>query len=159
MGPFTLVDIVMAAIQRDASCVAKHKVNGAWTEISSNQLHQAVVTLAGILDSWGILKGDRIAILSENRPEWAITDFATVSIGAVDVPIYATLTAEQEAVILKDSRARILFVSSREQLEKFTSIEEKTAIEKVVIFDQLESPLENNWVPLIEWSSIFSSPS
>src|SRR3954462_5678070 len=159
MGPFTLIDIVMAAIERDAACVAKHKINGRWTEISSKQLHQTVVTLAEKLKSWGISKGDRVAILSENRPEWAITDFAAVSIGAVDVPIYATLTADQAAVILKDSGARILFVSSRDQLEKFTSIEEKTAIEKVVIFDQLESPLENNWVPLSEWSSIFSSPS
>src|SRR5436309_6812092 len=142
MGPFTLIDIVLAAIDRDAACVAKYKVSGAWTEISSQQLHQAVVKLAGTLESWGIAKGDRVAILSENRPEWAITDFAAISIGAVDVPIYATLTAEQAAVILKDSGARILFVSNREQLEKFTSIEEKTAIEKVVIFDPLESPIE-----------------
>jgi long-chain acyl-CoA synthetase len=159
MGPFTLVDIVMAAVERESASVAKHKINGTWIDISPKQLRQGVVALAKALESWGIAKGERIAILSENRPEWAITDFAAVSIGAVDVPIYATLTAEQAAVILKDSGARILFVSSREQLEKFTSIEEKTAIEKVVIFDQLESPLENNWVPLSEWSSIFSSPS
>src|SRR3954471_6672950 len=158
MGPFTLVDIVMAAVERESASVAKHKINGTWIDISPKQLRQGVVALAKALESWGIAKGERIAILSENRPEWAITDFAAVSIGAVDVPIYATLTAEQAAVILKDSGARILFVSSREQLEKFTSIEEKTAIEKVVIFDPLESPIENNWVPLIEWSSIFSSP-
>jgi long-chain acyl-CoA synthetase len=116
-----------------------------------------VVVLARTLQEWGIRKGDRIAIVSENRPEWAITDFAALSIGAVDVPIYATLTGEQAAAIIKDSGARILFVSSREHLEKFSSIEEKTAIEKVVIFDALDNPVENNWVPLVEWSSLFSS--
>src|SRR3954465_14131390 len=128
MGPFTLIDIVMAAIERDAACVAKHKINGRWTEISSKQLHQAVVTLAEKLKSWGISKGDRVAILSENRPEWAITDFAAVSIGAVDVPIYATLIAEQAAVILKDSGARVLFLAGQEQFNKFLSIQEQVAV-------------------------------
>src|SRR5262249_35040065 len=130
-GPVTLIDVVMAATQRGSYCVAKHKVGGQWTDISSREMRDAVVTLSRALESWGIGKGDRIAIRSENRPEWAITDFAALSIGAVDIPIYSTLTGEQAALILKDSGARILFVSSREQLEKFTSIEEKTAIEKV----------------------------
>src|SRR5437868_5141001 len=154
MGPITLVDIILSAVGRDAACVAKQKIDDRWTDISSKQLHNLVVLLARSLQDWGIRKGDRIAILSENRPEWAITDFAALSIGAVDVPIYATLTAEQAAAILKDSGARIAFLSSREQIEKFSSIEEKTSIEKVVIFDELDRPLENNWVPLVEWSSI-----
>src|SRR3954464_3649048 len=160
MGPFTLIDIVMAAIERDAACVAKHKVNGAWTEINSKQLHQAVVTLAGILDSWGISKGDRIAILSENRPEWAITDFATVSIGAVDVPIYATLIGEQAAVILKDSGARVLFLSSREQFEKFVSLQNEVAIEKVVVFDDVpvEDLQKQSKAQVFSWKSLLSAP-
>src|SRR3954467_807121 len=160
MGPFTLVDIVMAAIDRDAACVAKHKVNGAWTEISSKELHQAVVTLAGILDSWRISKGDRIAILSENRPEWAITDFAAVSIGAVDVPIYATLIGEQAAVILKDSGARVIFLSSREQFEKFVSLQNEVAIEKVVVFDDVpvEELQKQSKAQVFSWKSLFSAP-
>jgi len=160
MGPFTLVDIVTAAIERDAACVARHKVNGAWTEISSKQLHRAVVTLAGVLDSWGIAKGDRIAILSENRPEWAITDFAAVSIGAVDVPIYATLIGEQAAVILKDSGARVLFLSCREQFEKFFSIQAEVAIEKVVIFEDvpLEDLQKQSKAQVFSWDSLLSAP-
>jgi len=160
MGPFTLVDIVTAAIERDAACVARHKVNGAWTEISSKQLHRAVVTLAGVLDSWGIAKGDRIAILSENRPEWAITDFAAVSIGAVDVPIYATLIGEQAAVILKDSGARVLFLSCREQFEKFVSIQAEVAIEKVVIFEDvpLEDLQKQSKAQVFSWDSLLSAP-
>jgi long-chain acyl-CoA synthetase len=135
-------------------------VNGAWTEISSKQLHRAVVTLAGVLDSWGIAKGDRIAILSENRPEWAITDFAAVSIGAVDVPIYATLIGEQAAVILKDSGARVLFLSCREQFEKFVSIQAEVAIEKVVIFEDvpLEDLQKQSKAQVFSWDSLLSAP-
>jgi long-chain acyl-CoA synthetase len=160
MGPFTLVDIVIAAMERDAACVAKHKVNGAWTEISSKQLQGAVVTLAGVLDSWGIAKGDRIAIFGENRPEWAITDFAAVSIGVVDVPIYATLIGEQAAVILKDSGARVLFLSSREQFGKFVSIQAEVAVEKVVVFDDvpLEELQKQSKAQVFSWKSLFSAP-
>ncbi|MFL6299150.1 MAG: AMP-dependent synthetase/ligase [Terriglobales bacterium] len=158
MGPFTLVDIVMAAIERDASCVAKHKASGAWTEISSKELHQAVVSLAGTLDSWGISSGERVAIFSENRPEWAITDFAAVSIGVVDVPIYATLIAEQAAVILKDSGARVLFLSTREQFEKFVSIQNAVTVEKVVVFDDvpIDDLQKKTNARVFSWKSLIS---
>src|SRR5256885_5246662 len=156
MGPFTLTDIILAAVGREETCVAKHRVNGQWTDISSKQLRENVVTLAQHLQAWGIEKGDRIAILSENRPEWAITDFAALSIGAVDVPIYATLIAEQTAGILKDSGARVLFLSNNEQYRKFVSIQEQTAVEKVVIFDPIETEPDKSWVPTTAWEEIFS---
>src|SRR5438067_3848529 len=138
MGPFTRTDIILAAVGREETCVAKHRVNGQWTDISSKQLRENVVTLAQHLQAWGIEKGDRIAILSENRPEWAITDFAALSIGAVDVPIYATLTAEQAAAILKDSGVRILFLSSKDQLNKFATIRQETKVEQVIVFDEVD---------------------
>ena len=78
--------------------------------------------MAGALRRWGVAKGDRVAILSENRPEWMIADFASLLLGAVTVPIYATLTAEQTAYILRDSGARVVFVSSEAQLQKVLSI-------------------------------------
>src|SRR4051812_6996831 len=152
MGPFTIIDIVMAAVGRDSVCVAKHRSDGLWRDISSKQLHDSVVTLARTLQDWGIKKGDRVAILSENRPEWAIADFAVLSIGAVDVPIYATLIAEQVAAILKDSGARIAFVSSKEQLEKLLSIQDQTLIEKIVIFDEVDDGRA------IRWRTLFSAP-
>jgi len=152
MGPFTIIDIIMAAVGRDSACVAKHRVDGHWTDITSKLLHDSVVTLARTLQDWGIRKGDRVAILSENRPEWAIADFAVLSIGAVDVPIYATLIAEQVAAILKDSGARIAFVSSKEQLEKLLSIQDQTLIEKIVIFDEVDDGRA------IRWRTLFSAP-
>src|SRR3954463_6023410 len=153
MGPFTIIDIIMAAVSRDSACVAKHRIDGRWTNISSKQLHDSVVTLAGTLQDWGIKKGDRVAILSENRPEWAIADFAALSIGAVDVPIYATLIPEQIAAILKDSGARIAFVSNKEQLEKLLTIQDQTSIEKIVIFDEVADATKK----AIPWKTLLSA--
>jgi long-chain acyl-CoA synthetase len=94
-----------------------------------------VIATARSLASWGIGRGDRVAILSENRPEWAVADFATMLLGAADVPIYPTLTEEQTLVILQDSGVRLAFVSSVEQLKKILAIKHRTAIEKVVVMD------------------------
>jgi long-chain acyl-CoA synthetase len=157
MGPSTLIDIILAAVGRGSGCVAKHKVSDRWTDISSQQLRDSVITLARTLQDWGIRKGDRVAILSENRPEWAITDFATLSIGAADVPIYATLIAEQAAAILKDSGARIAFVSSKEQLEKLLAIQDQIKIEKIVVFDDdLSGSESKRRIPVIGWRALFS---
>jgi len=68
---------------------------GLWQPISSDQIYQRVRALAQAFLSWGAKKGDRIALIAENRWEWAVTDFASLAIGAVDVPIYPTLTGEQ----------------------------------------------------------------
>jgi long-chain acyl-CoA synthetase len=93
--------------------------------------------MARTLRQWGIGKGDRVAILSENRPEWMIVDFACVSSGIVDVPIYSTLTAEQTLYILENSGARVACVSTQEQLKKVQSIQARTKLEKIVVFDDL----------------------
>ncbi len=70
---------------------------GQWQPISSDQIYQRVRALAKVFLDWGVQKGDRIALIAENRWEWAVTDFAALAIGAVDVPIYPTLTGEQIA--------------------------------------------------------------
>ena len=80
-------------------------------------------------------KGDRVILLSENRPEWAIADFACLLLGAVDVPIYATQTSEQCLFVLQNSEARVAFVSSRQQYEKIAAIREQTKLEYIVIMD------------------------
>ena len=114
----TLADIFFASLAHDLERHVVFKRGSAWQVISSRQLYGYVATLARILKQWGIRKGDRVAILSENRPEWIIADFACVSTGIVDVPIYATLTAEQTLYLLQNSGARVIFVSTLEQLRK-----------------------------------------
>jgi len=107
----------------------------AWQTFSGMQIYQRVRAFADALSGWGILKGDRIAILAENRWEWAVADFAALAMGAVDVPIYPTLTAEQIGVLLIDSGARVVVVSTRQQYDKVEAMRSQTAVEKVVLMD------------------------
>ena len=110
---------------------------GTWYNISSRELYTRVLHTARHLQNWGILKGDRVALIAENRFEWAVTDWACLLIGAVDVPIYPTLTADQTKFILKNSGARVLVVSTQKQLDKVASIKSGTDLEHMVVMDEV----------------------
>ncbi len=113
---------------------------GVWHDVSSRQLYGCVHRTARQLEDWGIRKGDRVALLAENRMEWPVTDFACLAIGAVDVPIYPTLTAEQAAFALKNSGARAIFLSTKQQLEKVLAIKAGMNLERIVVMDEIEDP-------------------
>ena len=93
-----------------------------WEAISAERALADVESLALGLGHLGIRRGDRVALLSENRYEWAVSDLAVVGIGAVTVPIYATLTLEQCRHILADSGARAVIVSNAAQLAKIRAL-------------------------------------
>jgi long-chain acyl-CoA synthetase len=133
--PRTVNDVFLSVVDRNLPCVMQYKLNESWKTISSRQLYQYVAGTARALQNWGIHHGDRIAILSENRPEWAIADFASLLLGAITVPIYPTLTPEQIAYMLKDSGARVVFVSTEIQLKKFLAIQNQTQVEHIVIMN------------------------
>ena len=139
----TLVDVValVAASKRERAVLWQDE-SGNWHPLSSAQLLARVYTLANAFRSWGIVKGDRIALLAENRWEWPVVDFATLVLGAVDVPIYPTLTAEQIAVLLIDSGARVAVVSTEAQYQKIASVRSQTPLERIVVMDQV-AELEN----------------
>lgn len=139
MPPHTLNDIFFAVVDRKQDQVMLAREASFWRSISSQELYRNVAGVARAFVHWGIKKGDRIAILSENRAEWAIADFASLLLGAVVVPIYSTLTAAQTAYILADSGARVAVVSTEEQLNKVLSIKQQTAVEKVLVIDPVES--------------------
>ena len=139
----TLCDVFFVATNRELPRAMSYKKDGRWVDISTRELYASVVTVARALESWGIGKGDRVAILSENRPEWVFADFASLLLGAVDVPIYPTLTAEQICYMLNDSGARIAFVSTEEQLKKILSICGKTSLEKIVMMDEVQTSAAN----------------
>jgi len=139
MQPQTLNDIFYAIIERRQERVMLAREHNRWVPISAQELYRNVAGTARALRHWGVAKGDRVAILSENRPEWPVTDFASLLLGAVSVPIYATLTALQTSYILRDSGAKVVVVSSEEQLKKVLSIRDQTAIEKIVIMDPVET--------------------
>jgi long-chain acyl-CoA synthetase len=114
----------------------KHKVAGQWRDISSDEFRLAVEEASLGLRALGVEKGDRVALLSENRPEWAIADLATLAAAAVVVPIYATLTAPQALYILNDSEAKVLFVSTPTQRQKLQEIRAQAkCLRQVVAFD------------------------
>ena len=131
----TLNEVFLAVVERNSDRVMQTRESGAWKPISSAQLQAQVFATARQLQAWGIGKGDRVAILSENRPEWAIADFATLLLGAIDVPIYATQIAEQCVYLLQHSEATIAFVSTRKQYEKIASIQHQTKVARIVIMD------------------------
>src|SRR5215467_5114569 len=126
MSLATLNDIFYSIVDRGSERVMLHRHPIEWVPISSRELYRDVTGVACAMGSWGISKGDRVAILSENRPEWMIADFACQLLGAVSVPIYSTLTAEQVAFILEDAGVRAIFVSSEQQLRKVQSIRDRT---------------------------------
>ncbi len=139
MKPETLNDIFSAIVERDLERVMMFQEGSRWNPISAKELWRYVFGIAGTLVRWGIGKGDRVAILSENRPEWTITDFACLQLGAVVVPMYATLTAQQASYILSDSGAKVVVVSSESQLEKALSCLKQTCVERVVVMDRVET--------------------
>jgi long-chain acyl-CoA synthetase len=110
-------------------------VQGEWKPITSAEAYGRVRALAARLSEWGVVKGDRVAIISENRWEWPVTDFAALVLGAVDVPLYLTLTPEQVGYMLRDSGAKVAVVSSWEQVEKLHAAGPLPALEQVVVMD------------------------
>jgi len=138
MIPETLNDIFFAVVERDQRVVMMHRAQGRWVSISAAELYRKVLGVACGLEQWSIGPGDRVAIMSENRPEWTIADFACLLIGAVVVPIYPTLIAEQAADLLQDSGARAVFVSSEKQLQKILKVRSRTRVERIAVMDATE---------------------
>lgn len=139
MKPETLNDIFLAIVERKEYPVMLARKASQWQPISSQQFYSDVAGMARTLDLWGLSKGDRLAILSENRYEWAVWDFASLLLGVVVVPVYSTLTSEQTEYILGDSGARVVVVSTESQLKKIVSIKGRTALERIVLMDSLET--------------------
>src|SRR5512146_2659545 len=117
-GVRTLCDIFRGAAESGKPDLLISKVGGRWTPISAADFGFTVRALSLGLNQLGIQPGDRVAILSENRPEWAMADYAIVCGGSWSVPLYPTLPAGQIAPLLSDSGARAIFVSTAEQLAK-----------------------------------------
>ena len=110
--------------------------------ITYTELGRRVYAFARALHELGVRKGDRVSILSENCPEWAITDWATLCLGAITVPIYPTLTAPQVQEILRDSEPKVLVVSDKKQLRKACEAVEGTGLNPQMICIEPDSGSE-----------------
>ena len=156
MSLATLNDLFFAAMERRLDRAQLYRADGEWRAIGSAEFGRNVARVAHSLHEWGIGKGDRVAILSENRPEWTTADFAALLLGVVTVPIYSTLTAEQTATLLQDSGARVLFLSSRAQLDKMAPVFANTKIERIVLMDSAEG-VSGLAIPCVEMAQITAS--
>ncbi|MFN3638617.1 MAG: AMP-dependent synthetase/ligase [Chloroherpetonaceae bacterium] len=117
------------------------KVNGKYQGITHDELHREVLAFAGFLKSIGIEKGDRVAILSENRPQWVVVDMATMMIGAVNVPLYPSLPPNQIAYIIQNSECRAVITSTMLQLNKIRKIRaEVPTVKAVISINELDAP-------------------
>ncbi len=111
------------------------KKNGRYESISYAEMERKVAGVVSSFTSLGLRAGDRVAILSENRPEWAITDIAAQVAGLVTVPIYPSLTPEEIRYILSDSGARLIAVSTKEQFAKIAFIYKGLPLAGVLAFN------------------------
>ncbi len=122
-APGTINALFFDAVERfDRPDALVHKVRGVWEPLSHRAILERVRRTALGMSRLGIQAQDRVAILSENRPEWVIADYACLCSSVTDVPIYPTLPAEQIPYLLNDSGARAIFVSNAEQAKKIASI-------------------------------------
>jgi long-chain acyl-CoA synthetase len=113
------------------------KVEGRWRDITHHELADQVQDLSLGLLELGVRPGDRVAILSENRPEWAAADYACLAACCTDVPIYPTLPPKQIEYILRDSGAVAIFVSNEPLLDKILAVRaELPDLRHVIAFDR-----------------------
>lgn len=98
------------------------KREGAWRQVTWRDYGERVFEIAWALKSAGLRAGERVAILSQTRPEWAFLDQAILSLGGVTVPVYPSLTADEVAYILRDSNARFVFAENASQVDKLSPL-------------------------------------
>jgi len=135
--PATLSELfVRAAAEFDLPGALNYKKDGEWKKISSNEIVTRAEYIALGLYSLGLRKGDRVAILAPNSPEWTLSDAGCQFAGVIDVPIYTTLAPDSVRYIIDDSAARLLFLQDREAYEHIrTAIKDCSSVEKIVLFD------------------------
>jgi len=138
MNRGTLTQLFFTTVDRHAGLPAafRSKVGGAWVSITHRQALERVQAISLGLRELGIQPGDKVAIVSENRPEWALADYACLCARTTDVPVYPTLTAKQTEYILRDSEAVAVFVSTAAQLAKILEVKANLpGLKHVIVFD------------------------
>ena len=135
--PVTLVDVFnRVARKHKRPDTLNYKTGGQWASISSDEMLARVKHIAAGLHAIGARRGDRVALLSDSRVEWTLTDAGSIFAGTVDVPIYPTLTPSQVRYILNDSGACILFLADRQKYDEIKdALGECPEVKHVIFFD------------------------
>ena len=134
----TLLDYFRFAVASGKTELLVSKVGGSWTPLSASEFGERTQGLALGLALLGVDREDRVAILSENRPEWPMADFAALALGALTVPIYTSYLAPQVEYILRDSLAKVVFVSNAIELQKVVDVRDRCPdLKHVIVVDHV----------------------
>ena len=118
------------------------KVDGAWKECSSFEFWTNATRVSYAFWAMGLQKDEKVAIISNNRPEWNMLDMGMLQIGVVNVPLYTTLSPQETQFILNDSGAKMIFVSDHSLYEKVQSIRSQLPeVREVITFDKIEGAM------------------
>ena len=146
MSKLAIMPLFLETIKKCGEKEALRSKNkeGNYYSLTYNEFNEKVTALALTLIQWGIKEGDRVAVLSEDSPEWVISDLGIISASAINVPIYPTLKPEQIKYILNDCQAKIIIVSNQMQAEKILKIEKDLpALTNMLIVEDIELKSEN----------------
>ena len=151
MEPTRLFDLLeYAKINHPFSNALNTKHNGKWEALSTHDYSKKANYISSSLINMGVNPGDKIAMISStNRSEWSIVDMGLTQIGAINVPLYPTITSRDYLYILNHSECKYCFVSDKEVFSKVSAIKDKVnSLENIYSFDQIESC--DNWIDLIK---------
>jgi long-chain acyl-CoA synthetase len=114
----------------------RYKQENQWKDISWNGLGEQIQAAARALLELGVQEKEMVGIFSQNRPEWAVADYAILTVRAVSVPIYATNTAKQADYIIKDAEIKVIFADGQDQYDKIrTFLAGSSSLRKIIVFD------------------------
>jgi long-chain acyl-CoA synthetase len=114
----------------------RHRENGIWKELSWNSMGDQIRAVSKGLVKMGVKEGDMVAMFSQNRPEWTITDYGIMAIRGVSVPIYPTNTAKQTQYIIDETEAGIIFAGSQDQYDKVVAFSDASpCLKNIIVFD------------------------
>jgi long-chain acyl-CoA synthetase len=161
----------LAGLKHDKPDCFLYKEEGTYVPLSTHQFYENVRRIAATLKSFGVERGDRVALMAENGTHWPAVDYATLSVGAVLVPIYPTLTPDQAAYIANDCGAEVVFVQGEERyrgmleeradmprVRQFVTIDHDATSDDTAAFSHLLTSVEPMSEEAFEASALESNP-
>jgi len=125
------------------------KENGKWKTYSTKEVINLANELSAGLLANGIEPGDKVSIIANNRPEWVIADLAILQIGAINVPVYPTISDREYAFIFNDSEVKMVFVSDEELLKKAKQAKEQSpSVSQIYTFDTITGA--EHWTSILK---------
>lgn len=144
---FDILDVALA--KHPLKNALTSKVNGQWISISTEEFHQKVQELSSGLIEIGVSKGDKIATITNNRPEWNIVNYAAAKVGAIICPIYPTISNNDYVYIFNDAEIKYAFVSDQDLASKMIAIKnEVPSLKEIYSFEKLS--IVANWNEVLE---------